>query len=50
MQWACAEGLIHGTGSTTLSPKGKALRAQVAVILMRYCTNVLEFAEPQPVE
>lgn len=40
LQWACAEKLIQGTGSTTLSPNAKALRAQVAVILMRYRTNV----------
>ena len=40
LQWACAEKLIHGTGSTTLSPNAKALRAQVAVILMRYRTSV----------
>ena len=43
LQWACAEGLIQGTGSTTLSPGEKALRAQVAVIFMRYCTNVLGY-------
>lgn len=40
LQWACAEKLIQGTGSTTLSPTERALRAQVAVILMRYCTNI----------
>ena len=40
LQWACAEKLIQGTGSTTLSPNAKALRAQVAVILMRYRTSV----------
>ncbi len=40
LQWACAEKLIQGTGSTTLSPNDKALRAQVAVILMRYRTTV----------
>lgn len=38
LQWACAEKLIQGTGSTTLSPHDKALRAQVAVVLMRYGT------------
>lgn len=47
LQWACGEGLLYGTSSTTLSPKGEALRAQVAVILMRYCTNVLGLEEPK---
>lgn len=41
LQWTCAEGLIQGTGSTTISPTDPALRAQVAVIFMRYCTNIL---------
>ena len=39
MTWAVGEGLITGTKSgnqTLLDPKGKATRAQVATILMRY--------------
>ena len=36
MAWAVENGLINGTSKTTLSPKGTATRAQVAVILMRY--------------
>lgn len=40
MKWAVSQGLITGTGSTTLSPSGKATRAQVATILMRYIENV----------
>ena len=36
MVWAVENGLISGTSKTTLSPKGTATRAQVAVILMRY--------------
>ena len=40
LQWACAEGLISGTSGTTLTPSGSAARAQVAVILMRFCENV----------
>ncbi|WP_294701788.1 S-layer homology domain-containing protein [uncultured Flavonifractor sp.] len=36
MVWAVENGLISGTSATTLSPKGTATRAQVAVILMRY--------------
>lgn len=34
--WAVSNGVISGTSSTTLSPKGTATRAQVAVILIRY--------------
>ncbi len=44
MQWAVAAGLITGTriGSTLyLDPQGGATRAQVALILMRFC-NLLE--------
>ncbi len=39
MTWAVGEGLISGTkidGKDYLDPKGKATRAQVATILMRY--------------
>jgi len=39
LSWANAEGLINGTdigGVAHLDPKGKATRAQVATILMRY--------------
>lgn len=35
MQWAVAEGFISGVGDNRLDPKGKATRAQVAVILTR---------------
>ena len=34
--WAVSNGVVSGTSSTTLSPKGTATRAQVAVILVRY--------------
>lgn len=37
MTWANAIELITGTTGTTLEPKGSATRAQVAVILMRFC-------------
>ncbi len=37
MSWACAEGLIAGVGEARLDPSGKATRAQMATILMRYC-------------
>ncbi len=39
IRWANAEGLVNGTSATTLAPKGSATRAQVAVILTRFCQN-----------
>ena len=42
MSWAVAEGLISGVGNQRLDPQGNATRAQLAVILMRYCINVVE--------
>ena len=53
MSWANAVGLITGVTNTTLVPKGSATRAQVAVILMRFCRNVMNtstvmtFSEPK---
>lgn len=41
MQWVNAEGLITGTTATTLSPTSNASRAEVAVILMRFCEDVV---------
>lgn len=40
LSWANAEGLITGTDTDTLEPKGNAVRAQAAEILMRFCTGV----------
>ena len=40
IRWANAEGLVNGTSTTTLTPKGSATRAQVAVILTRFCEKV----------
>ena len=40
MRWACGGGLLTGTSATTLSPKGTATRAQVAVILARFCQTM----------
>ena len=40
IRWANAEGLVNGTSAITLTPKGSATRAQVAVILTRFCQNV----------
>lgn len=41
MSWAVSSGLITGTSDTTLSPDGTASRAQVAMIMMRFCENFL---------
>ena len=38
MSWAVAKGLLVGTSTTTLSPKGTATRAQLATVLMRFYT------------
>lgn len=37
LAWASAEGLISGMGDGILAPQGSATRAQVAVILHRFC-------------
>ena len=38
MQWACAAGILNGTGDgSTLTPQGQATRAQAATMLMRFC-------------
>ena len=37
LQWASAEGLISGTDAAEIDPHGTATRAQVAVLLMRFC-------------
>ena len=39
MNWAVANGIITGTAMTTLAPRESALRAQIAVIMMRYCES-----------
>ena len=37
MNWANAEGLIIGRSENTLNPEDTATRAEVAMIIMRYC-------------
>ena len=39
IQWAVADGLMSGTSASTLSPTGSATRAQVATILMQFCSK-----------
>ena len=45
MEWAIAESIISGTkdlkGTTILAPRDNATRAEVATVLMRYCSNGL---------
>ena len=41
MQWAVGNALISGTSATTLSPKGVASRAQVALIIKNYVEKFL---------
>lgn len=38
MTWAVETGLIQGVTTTTLSPKATSTRAQIAEVLLRYCT------------
>ena len=44
MAWAVNVGLIQGTSTSqpTLEPQGKATRAQVATLMMRFCEKVLK--------
>jgi len=40
MQWAVGNGLISGKTASTLNPKDKATRAEIATIIMRYCEEI----------
>lgn len=42
MNWAVGQGLIAGIGNNTLNPTGTATRAQAAMLLTRYCENILK--------
>lgn len=42
LQWAVGAGLINGVDGNRLAPQGLATRAQVAAILYRFCTQVVE--------
>jgi hypothetical protein len=46
LSWANATGLVTGMTDTTLVPKGSAIRAQAATILMRFCKNVVSTDSP----
>ena len=36
-QWVCGAGIVTGRTESTLAPKGTATRAEVAMMLMRFC-------------
>ena len=40
MQWAVGSGAVSGRTNTTLNPKNTATRAEIATIIMRYCTEI----------
>ncbi len=41
-RWAVSQGLITGDSADTLSPAGKATRAEAAAILMRFCEGLVK--------
>ena len=38
--WAVETGILSGKGNGILDPQGKATRAEVASVLMRYCEKI----------
>ncbi len=42
VSWASAEGLIKGASNTKIMPCDNTTRAQVAMILMRFCENCVK--------
>lgn len=42
LQWACGAGIVNGTGNGVLSPQGQATRAQLAAMLMRFCSEYVD--------
>ena len=47
MAWAVENGIITGDGSGNLAPQGNTQRSVAAVMLQRYCVNVLEATADQ---
>ena len=45
IQWAVGAGIVNGTSADTLTPQGRATRAQAAVMLMRFCQRYTDSAE-----
>ena len=46
MAWCVAEGIIGGASGTTLSPQDPATRAQVAMMIQRFCARSVEETLP----
>lgn len=42
MQWSNAQKLIQGDEQNCLKPQGEATRAEAAMILMRFCENIMK--------
>ncbi len=42
MQWAVGSGLITGRTASTLNPGDNASLAEIATIMMRYCTETAQ--------
>ena len=40
MAWAVGAGILSGKAGNVLDPRGTATRAEVAAILMRFCTEI----------
>ena len=40
VSWACAEGMLSGSGDNSLNPNGQATRAEVAAIFTRFCQMI----------
>lgn len=45
LAWAYGEGLITGTSESTMEPNAQTPRAQIAVIMMRFCERYAENVE-----
>ena len=43
--WMVDVGIINGVAEDTLSPRSDATRAQIATMLMRFCTRFEEYVE-----
>ena len=42
MQWAVGAGAVEGRTESTLNPLDTATRAEIATIIMRYCTQIIK--------
>lgn len=42
VRWALASGLINGYSDGTFRPEGRATRAEIAALLMRFCEEILK--------